>query len=149
MAQATAALKQHAIPYFLPTIGEAEIQAVVETLRSGWLTTGPKTRQFEQLFAEKIGVKHAIAVNSCTAALHLALEAIGVGRDDEVLVPTMTFASTAEVVVHLGARPVLVDVLPDTLAIDPEQIESKITPRTKAVWPRTVIFAPIFASSPT
>lgn len=135
MAQATTGLKQHAIPYFLPTIGEAEIQSVVETLRSGWLTTGPKTKQFEQLFAEKVGVKHAIAVNSCTAALHLALEAIGVGRDDEVLVPTMTFASTAEVVVHLGAKPVLVDVLPDTLAMDPELIEAKITPRTKAIMP--------------
>ncbi|HBH54823.1 MAG TPA: UDP-4-amino-4,6-dideoxy-N-acetyl-beta-L-altrosamine transaminase [Planctomycetaceae bacterium] len=135
MAQAPAALKQHSIPYFLPTIGEEEIQSVVETLRSGWLTTGPKTKQFEQLFAQKMGAKHAIAVNSCTAALHLALEAIGVGRDDEVLVPTMTFASTAEVVVHLGARPVLVDVLPDTLAIDPNAIESKITSRTKAIMP--------------
>lgn len=88
MAQAPAALKQHSIPYFLPTIGEEEIQSVVETLRSGWLTTGPKTKQFEQLFAQRMGAKHAIAVNSCTAALHLALEAIGVGRDDEVLVPT-------------------------------------------------------------
>lgn len=135
MAQAPAALKQHSIPYFLPTIGEEEIQSVVETLRSGWLTTGPKTKQFEQLFAQRMGAKHAIAVNSCTAALHLALEAIGVGRDDEVLVPTMTFASTAEVVVHLGAKPVLVDVLPDTLAIDPNAIESKITPRTKAIMP--------------
>jgi len=135
LAQAPAALKQHSIPYFLPTIGEEEIQSVVETLRSGWLTTGPKTKQFEQLFAQRMGAKHAIAVNSCTAALHLALEAIGVGRDDEVLVPTMTFASTAEVVVHLGAKPVLVDVLPDTLAIDPNAIESKITPRTKAIMP--------------
>lgn len=135
MAQQPAQLKQHSIPYFLPTIGEEEIQSVVETLRSGWLTTGPKTKLFEQKFAERVGAKHAIAVNSCTAALHLALEAIGVKPGDEVLVPTMTFASTAEVAVHLGAKPVLVDVRPDTLAIDPARIEEKITARTRAIMP--------------
>lgn len=123
------------LPFFVPDIGDAEIEAVVDTLRSGWLTTGPKTKEFERRFAEKIGAKHAIAVNSATAALHLALEAIGVGRGDEVLVPTMTFAATAEVVIHLGATPVLVDCAPDTLCIDPAQIEAKITPRTKAVMP--------------
>ena len=135
MTPTTAPLKQHNIPFFLPAIGEEEIQAVVETLRSGWLTTGPRTKQFEQLFAERIGVRHALAVNSATSALHLALEAVGVGPGDEVIVPTLTFASTAEVVVHLGARPVLADCLPDTLNIDPEKIEEKITPRTKAVIP--------------
>lgn len=135
MTQTIAALKQHNIPFFLPVIGEEEIQAVVETLRSGWLTTGPRTKQFEQQFAERIGVRHALAVNSATSALHLALEAVGVGPGDEVIVPTLTFASTAEVVVHLGARPVLADCLPDTLNIDPEKIEEKITSRTKAVVP--------------
>jgi len=128
-------LKQHKIPFALPTIGEEEIQSVVETLRSGWLTTGPKVKQFEAQFAERIGVRHAIAVNSATSALHLALESIGVSPGDEVLVPTMTFASTGEVVVHLGARPVLVDCRPDTLNVDPDKIEERITPRTKAIIP--------------
>ncbi len=137
MPDTTAAtpLKQHNIPFFLPAIGEEEIQAVVETLRSGWLTTGPKTKMFEQKFAERTGARHALAVNSATSALHLALEAVGVGAGDEVLVPTMTFASTAEVVVHQGARPVLIDCLPDTLNIDPDRIEEKITPQTKAIIP--------------
>jgi dTDP-4-amino-4,6-dideoxygalactose transaminase len=128
-------LRQHQIPFFAPCIGEGEIASVVETLRSGWLTTGPKVRQFEQEFAEFIGVRHALATSSATSALHLALEAAGVGRDDEVLLPTMTFASTGEVVVHLGARPVLVDCRPDTLNMDADSLAEKITPRTKAVIP--------------
>jgi perosamine synthetase len=128
-------LQQHAIPFFVPTIGDEEIESVVQTLRSGWLTTGPKVKRFEARFAERVGARHAVAVNSATAALHLALEAIEVGVGDEVLVPTMTFAATAEVVIHLGATPVLVDCRPDTLNIDPEQIEAKITSRTKAVVP--------------
>lgn len=127
--------KQHKIPFFAPSIGEEEIESVVETLRSGWLTTGPKVKQFEDAFAERVEARHAVAVNSATSALHLALEAIGVSAGDEILVPTLTFASTAEVVVHLGARPVLVDCRPDTLNIDPDKIEAKITPRTKAVIP--------------
>lgn len=135
MTQTVTPLKQHNIPFFLPAIGEEEIQSVVETLRSGWLTTGPRTKEFERRFAERTGARHALAVNSATSALHLALEALGVRAGDEVLVPTMTFASTAEVVVHLGARPVLVDCLPDTLCIDPDQIEGKITARTKVVMP--------------
>jgi len=128
-------LRQHAIPFFRPSVGDEEIGAVTETLRSGWLTTGPKVKQFESEFAERVGAVHAVAVNSATSALHLALEAVGVASGDEVLVPTMTFASTAEVVVHLGAKPVLVDCLPDTLNVDPREIEAKTTPRTKAVMP--------------
>ena len=128
-------LKQFEIPFFKPTIGDAEIQSVVETLQSGWLTTGPKVRQFEREFAAQVGAEHAIAVSSCTAALHLALEAIGVGPGDEVLVPTLTFASTGEVVMHLGAQPVLVDCLPDTLCIDPEDVARRITDQTKAIVP--------------
>jgi dTDP-4-amino-4,6-dideoxygalactose transaminase len=123
------------LPFHLPEIGEEEIQAVTETLRSGWLTTGPRVKQFEADFASFVGIKHAIALNSCTAALHLALEAAGIGRDDEVIVPTMTFTATAEVVNYLNARAVLVDCQPDTLNIDPAAVERAITPRTKAIVP--------------
>jgi len=123
------------LPFHVPSITEDEIQAVVETLRSGWLTTGPRVKQFEQDFARALGVTHAITVNSGTAALHLALEAVGVKEGDEVLVPTMTFAATAEVVLYLKANPVLVDCQRDTLNIDPEQIEQKITAKTKAIVP--------------
>jgi len=129
----TTALKQHSIPFFKPSIGEEEIQSVVETLRSGWLTTGPKVKQFEELFADRVNAEHAIATNSCTSALHLALEALGIAEGDEVLIPSMTFASTGEVVIFQGARPVLVDIEPDTLNIDPKDIERKITSKTKAI----------------
>jgi perosamine synthetase len=123
------------LPFHIPQIGEEEIQSVVETLRSGWLTTGLKAKEFEEKFAAYVGSEHAVAVNSCTAALHLALEAVGVKAGDEVLVPTMTFTATAEVVLYLGARPVLVDCEPDTLNIDPAAMEKTITPKTKAVMP--------------
>ena len=94
------------IPFALPSISEHEIEAVVETLRSGWLTTGPKTKAFEDAFAEAVGARHGLAVNSGTAALHLALEALGIGSDDRVLVPTWTFTATADAVRNLGAHPV-------------------------------------------
>lgn len=123
------------LPFHRPDIGDAEIQAVVDTLRSGWLTTGPKVRQFETDFARYTGTKHAVAVNSGTAALHLALDAVGVTEGDEVIVPTMTFAATAEVVLYLKAKPVLVDCQPDTLNIDPGAIEAEITSKTKAIIP--------------
>ncbi|MEX0936312.1 MAG: DegT/DnrJ/EryC1/StrS family aminotransferase [Pirellulales bacterium] len=123
------------IPFFLPEVGEDEIREVVETLRSGWLTTGPRTRQFEQDFAELVGARHAVAVNSATAALHLALDAVGIQPGDEVLVPTMTFAATAEVVIYLGAKPVLVDCLPRTLNINPEAAARAVTARTRAIMP--------------
>src|SRR2546425_8983967 len=97
------------IPFFKPSIETAEIDEVVDTLKSGWLTTGRKTKQFETEFAAYLGHRHALAVNSCTAALHLALDAIGVARGDAVVVPTMTFAATAEVVRYLDARPILAD----------------------------------------
>ena len=123
------------LPFHVPEITEEEIQLVVETLRSGWLTTGPKTKQLEERFAQYVGTRHAIAVNSCTAALHLALEAVGIREGDEVLVPTMTFAATAEVVLYFKAQPVLVDCQSDTLNINPELLERAITPRTKAIIP--------------
>jgi perosamine synthetase len=123
------------LPFHVPSIGEEEIAGVLETLRSGWLTTGPKVRVFEQAFADYIGSARAVAVNSCTAALHLALEAIHLQEGDEVIVPTMTFAATAEVVVYFKARPVLVDCEPDTLNLDPVKLESAIGPRTRAILP--------------
>jgi dTDP-4-amino-4,6-dideoxygalactose transaminase len=106
------------IPFFRPTVGEREIAEVVACLRSGWLTTGGLTRAFEAEFARYVGAHHAVAVNSCTAALHLALEAVGAQRGDLVLVPTMTFAATAEVVRYFDATPVFVDCDPHTLCID-------------------------------
>ncbi len=108
------------VPFFRPSIGEEEKRAVAAVLESGWLTTGQTVREFETRFAAFLGVPHAVAVNSCTAALHLALEAAGIRQDDVVLVPTMTFAATAEVVRYFGARPVLVDCDPDTLCVDPD-----------------------------
>lgn len=121
------------LPFALPHITEAEIAEVVDTLRSGWISTGPKTKRFEREFAEVIGAQHASAVSSATAGLHLALEAVGVGPGDEVIVPVYTFTSTAAVVVHCGARPVLVDVDPVTFNVDPARIEAAITPRTRAI----------------
>ena len=123
------------LPFALPDISEDEIASVVETLRSGWITTGPKTKEFERRFAEATGAPHAVMVNSCTAAMHLALEAIGIKPGDEVIVPTMTFAATAEVVRYLGATPVLVDVRASDHNIDPAAIERAITPRTRAIIP--------------
>lgn len=114
------------IPFYKPSIGPEEIDEVVHTLRSGWLTTGPKTKQFESEFAAYLGHKHAVAVNSCTAALHLALEAIGLKAGQGVLVPTLTFAATAEVVRYFGARPILVDCREADFNLDVADAERKI-----------------------
>ena len=123
------------LPFAAPLLGDEEIQEVVHCLRSGWLTTGHKVKQFEREFGEFIGAKHALAVNSCTAALHLALEAVGVGPGDEVITTPMTFTATAAVIEHLGARPVFADVTAQSLNIDPEQIRRRLSPRTKAILP--------------
>jgi dTDP-4-amino-4,6-dideoxygalactose transaminase len=123
------------VPFHRPVIDEDEIRSVVETLKSGWLTTGPKVKRFEEDFARYLGCRHAIAVNSGTAALHLALDAIGIKEGDEVILPTMTFAATAEVVLYFKANPVLVDCQRDTLNLDPTQIEAAITSKTKAIIP--------------
>jgi len=112
------------IPFYRPSIGAEEKAAVQRVLDSGWLTTGKVAREFEERFAEYVGARYAVAVNSCTAALHLGLEAYGVREGDVVLVPTMTFAATAEVVRYFGARPVLVDCDPQTLLVDPEAMEA-------------------------
>ncbi|HOB67784.1 DegT/DnrJ/EryC1/StrS family aminotransferase [Ottowia sp.] len=124
------------IPFARPDITDAEIDAVARAMRSGWVTTGPETKAFEQEFAAYLGGGlHAIAVNSATAGLHLALEAIGIGPGDEVIAPTLTFTATVEVARYLGADARLVDVDPVTLNIDPAAIEAAITPRTKAILP--------------
>jgi dTDP-4-amino-4,6-dideoxygalactose transaminase len=123
------------LPFAQPLLGEEEIDEVVHCLRSGWLTTGQKVKQFEREFTEFTGARHALAVNSCTAALHLALEAVGVGPGDEVITTPMTFTATAAVIEHLGARPVLADVEARTLNIDPAQIERRLSTRTKAILP--------------
>src|SRR5436190_15720560 len=121
------------LPFAMPHITQAEIDEVVDTLRSGWLTTGPKTKRFEREFAQRVGVPHALAVNSGTAAMHLALDAIGLQPGDEVIVPVYTFTATAEVVTYFRARPVFVDVDPLTCNLDPAQLERHITPRTRAI----------------
>ena len=118
-----------------PMIEQPEIDEVVASLKSGWLGTGPKAHKFEEMFREYKGTKYAMALNSCTAALHLSLLAIGVKPGDEVIVPTMTFSSTANVVIHAGGTPVFVDCEKDTMNIDPDNIERKITPKTKAIIP--------------
>ncbi|MDJ0818614.1 MAG: UDP-4-amino-4,6-dideoxy-N-acetyl-beta-L-altrosamine transaminase [Desulfobacterales bacterium] len=121
------------IPYGRQQIDEDDIRAVIEVLRSDWLTTGPKVAEFETEFARQVGTSEAVAVSNGTAALHTAMHALGIGPEDEVIVPTMTFAATANCVVFQGATPVFVDVDPDKLLIDPDRVEEKITSRTKAV----------------
>jgi dTDP-4-amino-4,6-dideoxygalactose transaminase len=129
-------MRQEFIPFALPEIGEEEINAVTEALRSGWITTGPKAKQFEADFASFLGGGvEAIAVNSATAGLHLGLEALGVGPGDEVITTTHTFTATAEIIRYLGADPVFVDVDASTLCIDVAAVEAAITPRTKAIIP--------------
>jgi perosamine synthetase len=121
------------IPYGRQVIDETDIEAVVQVLRSNWLTTGPKVEEFEQAVAQYVGAPYAVAVSSGTAALHAAMYAIGVGPGDEVIVPAMTFAATANSVVYQGGTPVFADVEPQTLLLDPREVVAKITPRTKAV----------------
>lgn len=123
------------LPFYQAWIDESEIDEVVDTLRSGWLTMGPKTVRFEEAFAGFVGARHAVSVNSCTAALHLALDVAGIGPGDEVITSTYTFTSTAAVILHLDAVPVLVDVVPGTFNMDPADVARKITPRTKAIIP--------------
>jgi dTDP-4-amino-4,6-dideoxygalactose transaminase len=118
-------MRETFLPFALPSIGEDEIAEVVDTLRSGWLTTGPKVKRLEAAFADYVGAEHAIALSSCTAALHLSLAGLDLESSDDVIVPTLTFCSTANVVIHHGARPRLVDVGPD-FNIDPAAAEAAI-----------------------
>lgn len=125
------------LPFALPSIGEEEIAEVVDTLRSGWLTTGTKTKQFEREFATHVGVPHALAVNSATAGLHLAVEALGVGPNDWVVTTPYTFTATAEVIRYVGADPLFVDIDPATLNVDPEAVAAAMEsrPGVKAIMP--------------
>lgn len=119
----------------VPHFDDNAIAEVVDTLKSGWVSTGPKTKRFEEEFAAYVGAKYAVALNSCTAGLHLSLVAHDIGPGDEVIVPSMTFGATANVVEHVGAKPVFADIDPTTLCIAPQEIEKAITPRTKAIMP--------------
>ena len=121
--------------FCLPDISEAEVQADADVIRSGWWAKGPRTMEFQKKFAEYVGAKHCIAVNSCTAALHLALLTQNIGPGDEVITTPLTFASTANTILHVGATPVFADIDPNTGLIDPAEIEKKVTPRTRAVVP--------------
>ena len=126
-------MRESFLPFAPPLVGEEEIAEVVDTLKSGWLTTGPKTRKFAEEFSEYTQASAALTVSSCTAALHLSLKALGIGPGDEVITTPITFAASVNVIEHCGARPVLADVEPDTLNIDPAKIEQAITPATKAI----------------
>jgi perosamine synthetase len=126
-------VREKILPYGRQWLDEEDIQAVIKVLRSDWLTTGPKVAAFEQVFADFVGAREAVAVSSGTAALHAAMYAIGIGPGDEVVVPPMTFAASANCVVFQGGTPVFADVDPDTLLLDPAHVEAKITPRTKAI----------------
>lgn len=123
------------LAYFLPSIGKEEIAEVVDTLKSNWITTGPKTKLFAEQFAAYIKAKYAVPMNSCTAGLHLALLACKVGKGDEVITTPFTFVATSNVIIHTGAKPVFVDIEPETYNIDPKKIEKAITKRTKAIMP--------------
>lgn len=126
-------MRETFLPYCRPDVDDAEIAAITECVRNGWLTTGPKVREFEAAFARASGVKHAIAVNSCTAALHIGLVAAGVGPGDEVVMPSLTFVAGAQCTLEAGATPVFCDVDEQTFTATPETMEAVITPRTKAI----------------
>jgi len=123
------------VPFSKPSIGPAEIAEVVATLESGWLSTGPRVAAFEQAFADYVGARYALAVNSCTAALHLSLIATGIGPGDEVITTPLTFCATANVVLHAGATPVFADIDPLSHNLDPAAVSAAITPRTRVLMP--------------
>lgn len=136
-------MTQQFLPFSLPSIGEEEIQAVEDVLRSGWITTGPRNHDLEQRFAEFVGSRHAIALSSATGALHITLLALGIGPGDEVITPSLTWVSTANVITLLGGTPVFIDVDRDTLMCTAQHIEAAITPRTRAIIPVHYAGAPL------
>src|SRR3954452_22335984 len=129
----TSTARPNFLSFSPPAISEEEIDAVVDTLRSNWITTGPKTKLFEKEFCSYIGAAAAVAVNSCTGALHIALAALGIGPGDQVISTPMTFVSSINVIEHVNAQPVLADVEPETLTIDPVQVERALSRHTKAL----------------
>ncbi len=137
MSEAHRVLRTRAefLPFSRPTLGHEEEQAVLECMRSGWITTGPRVQDFEEAFCERLGVEHAIAVNSATAGLHLAVRTLDLAPDDEVIVPSLTWAATSNVVELCGARTVFAEVDPETLCLDPEDVRGRITERTRAIIP--------------
>ena len=128
-------VRENWMPFCLPDVSEAEVESVTAAVRSGWWAKGPRTIEFEKKFAEYVGAKHCIGLNSCTAALHLALLASGIGPGDEVITTPLTFAASANTILHVGATPVFADIDMDTGLIDPREIEKKITKKTRAVVP--------------
>src|SRR3989344_5476243 len=123
------------LPIFRPSMDQEEIEAVAEVIRSGWIGLGPKTEEFENKFAKYVNAKFAVGLSSATAALHLSLLAADVGKGDETLVPALTFVSTAHAVLYVGAKPIFVDIDEETLCMDPQDLEKKITKKSKAVIP--------------
>jgi dTDP-4-amino-4,6-dideoxygalactose transaminase len=123
------------VAFARPSIGSAEIEEVLATLESGWLTTGPRVARFEERFRSLVGARHAVAVNSCTAALHLSLLAAGIGPGDEVITTPLTFCATANAIIHAGATPIFADIDPHTMNLDPAAAAAAVTPRTRAVLP--------------
>ncbi len=123
------------IPFYRPDLGKEELEEIRKVLDSGWITTGPVTGELEKEIKRISGSKYALALNSCTAALHLALTAMGIGPEDEVIVPSFTFAATANVVIHVGAKPVFADIKEDDLTLDPRDVERRLTTKTKAIIP--------------
>lgn len=128
-------IREDWMPFCLPDVSDAEVEAVSKTVGSGWWAKGPRTMEFEKAFADYVGAKHCIALNSCTAALHLALLSQGIGPGDEVITTPLTFAATANTILHTGATPVFADIDPETGLIDPREIEKKITDKTRAIVP--------------
>ena len=131
--------KERNVPFCIPNFPEEDIPKILKKLKepllSGFLTQGPNVQEFEEIWKRYIGTRHAIAVNSCTAALHIALECISIGKGDEVIVPSNTFVSTANVVLFCGAKPVFAEIDPGTFNIDPEDVENRITDKTRAIIP--------------
>src|SRR6266540_4260970 len=130
-----APLRSEFLPFSIPTIEEDEINEVVDSLRSGWITTGPKVKRFEESFKAYVGAPYAVPLSSATAGLHLIMPALGIGAGDEVITTPMTFAATVNMMIQAGATPVFVDIDPDTLNINAAAIREKITARTKAIVP--------------
>jgi dTDP-4-amino-4,6-dideoxygalactose transaminase len=135
------------LPYYRPALGNDELLAVTESLRNGWLTSGPKVKAFEEGFASRSGVRHAVALSSCTAAIHVALHAMGVGPGDEVVMPSLTFVAGAQCTLELGARPAFADIDPETLSVTRETIDAVVTPRTKVLMTMPYAGRPLDISS--